>query len=102
MGMYSRPAAAVSVVIRRSMNDHGAMTVETEETNETRHLVDYASERVRSVLSGLPSGTTVPVEMTRVGSRSNVWRASALPSVRSEGTDSPSASPSPPQRSQAH
>jgi hypothetical protein len=63
------------------MNDHGTMTVETLETNECRHLVDYASERVRSVLSGLPAGTTIPVRMSRVGSRSNAWRARGLPSA---------------------
>jgi hypothetical protein len=62
------------------MNDHGAMTVETEETNEVRHLVDYGSDHVRSVLAALPAGATVPVRMTRVGSRSNAWRASGLPS----------------------
>jgi hypothetical protein len=62
------------------MNDHGAITVETEETNEVRHLVDYDSDRVRSVLADLPAGTTVPVRMTRVGSRSNAWRVSDLPS----------------------
>jgi hypothetical protein len=73
-------ATTVSVVIRQSMNDHGAVTVETRETNETRHLVEYASERVRSVLAGLPVGTTLPVQMTRVGGRSNVWRVSGLPS----------------------
>lgn len=73
-------SAPVSVVIRRAMNDHGAITVETEETNEVRHLVDYDSDRVRSVLADLPAGTTVPVRMTRVGSRSNAWRVSDLPS----------------------
>ena len=80
--MTQQPFAAttVSVVIRQSMNDHGAVMVETQETNETRHLVEYASERVRSVLAGLPEGTTLPVQMTRVGGRSNVWRVSGLPS----------------------
>jgi hypothetical protein len=63
------------------MNDHGTMTVETLETNECRHLVDYASERIRGVLSGLPAGTTIPVRMTRVGSRSNAWRVRGLPSA---------------------
>lgn len=63
------------------MNDHGTMTVETLETNECRHLVDYASDRIRAVLSGLPAGTTVPVRMTRVGSRSNAWRVRGLPSA---------------------
>lgn len=64
----------VSVVVRRPMNDHGTMTVEVADTRETRHLVDYESERLRRALSQLPSGTTVPVTMSRAGVRSNVWR----------------------------
>ncbi|SFG81435.1 hypothetical protein SAMN04488063_3036 [Halopelagius inordinatus] len=67
----SRPR---SVVVRRPMNDHGTMTVEVADTRETRHLVDYESERVRRTLSQLPSGTTVPLTMARAGGRSNVWR----------------------------
>jgi hypothetical protein len=63
------------------MNEHGGMTVELEGTNETRHLVAYASDRVRRVLGSLPEGTTLPVRMTRVGARANVWRAEALAGV---------------------
>lgn len=74
-------AVTVSVMIRQPMNDHGTTTVELEQTNETRHLVDYGSDRVRRILGGLPAGTTLPVRMTRVGARSNVWRATAVPGV---------------------
>jgi hypothetical protein len=81
MEQYRYLTTPVSVVVRRAMNDHGTMTVETAETNECRHLVDYASDRVRTALADLPTGATVPVEMHRVGARSNVWRANRLPSV---------------------
>lgn len=72
-----------TVTIRQSMNDHGTITVEVTETNETRYLVDYDSTRLRSTLEPLPSGTTIPLRMTRVGSRSNVWRVSDLAGVPS-------------------
>lgn len=83
MASLSPPTRAVptAVTIRRAMNDHGTVTVEVAETNETRHLVDYASDRLRSRLASLPTGTTIPVEMTRVGDRSNAWRVSGLPGV---------------------
>jgi hypothetical protein len=69
----------VSATIRKPMNEHSTVTVELGETNETRHLVEYDSERVRQVLGALPAGTTLPIRMTRVGSRSNVWRVTSLP-----------------------
>lgn len=73
-------SAHVTVVVRRPMNGHGTMTVEVVETNETRHVVDYATPLIRSTLSALPEGTTIPVELVRVGIRSNVWRVVDLPS----------------------
>ncbi|ELZ98695.1 hypothetical protein C440_00025 [Haloferax mucosum ATCC BAA-1512] len=66
------------VNVRVEMNDHGTMTVEVHETNETRHLVAYESERIRDALASLPEGARVPIEMVRAGSRSNVWKAVAL------------------------
>lgn len=83
MSRQRAPPPAVPVVVRRSMNDHGTMTVEVERTKETRYLVDYASDRIRSVLSALPAGTEIPVQMTRVGGRANVWKACGIPSVSS-------------------
>ncbi|KAB1188260.1 MULTISPECIES: hypothetical protein [Haloferax] len=71
-------ATPVLVNVRAEMNDHGTMTVEVHETNETRHLVEYESERIRDTLASLPEGTRVPIEMVRVGSRSNVWKVVAL------------------------
>ena len=80
MEQRSIPATPVtaSVTIRQPMNDHGTVTVELGETNETRYLVEYGSDRIRRVLSALPAGTTLPMQMTRVGSRSNVWRVVGL------------------------
>ena len=66
------------VTVVNPMNDHDTMTVEVEETNETRHLVDYADIDLRSTLAALPSGTTIPVSLSRAGVRSNVWRVEAL------------------------
>ena len=69
-----------TITIRRAMNDHGTTTHVTE-TNETRHRVGYASDRLRSTLGSLPVETTMSVRMTRVGSRSNVWRPCRLAGV---------------------
>lgn len=66
------------VTVRNPMNDHDTMTVEVEESNETRHLVEYANADLRETLSALPSGSTIPVSLSRAGVRSNVWRVDAL------------------------
>ncbi|WP_136589973.1 hypothetical protein [Salinigranum halophilum] len=83
MEQHAVPATPVTVsaTIRQPMNDHGTVTVELGETNETRYLVEYDSDRFRQVLRTLPTGTTLPIQMTRVGSRSNVWRVAGLPGV---------------------
>jgi hypothetical protein len=70
----SQPPAETRVVVRRPMNDHDTVTVEVCATNETRHLVEYASPELRRTLSDLPAGAAVPLGMSRVGVRSNVWR----------------------------
>lgn len=72
------PSVTVSATIRQPMNDHRTVTVELDETSETRYLVEYDSERIEQVIGSLPAGTTLPMQMTRVGSRSNVWRVVAL------------------------
>jgi hypothetical protein len=81
MGQRSGPTTPVTVsaTIRQPMNDHGAVTVELTETNETRYLVEYASDRIQRVLGALPADTTLPMQLTRVGGRSNVWRVNGLP-----------------------
>ncbi|KAB1194066.1 hypothetical protein GJR96_11740 [Haloferax sp. MBLA0076] len=76
--MTALSATPVLVNVRTEMNDHGTMTVELHETHETRHLVEYESDRIRDTLASLPVGARVPIEMVRVGSRSNVWRVVAL------------------------
>jgi hypothetical protein len=73
--METRPApAATHVVVRTPMNRHGTVTVEVAETNETRHLVEYASSDVRQTLASLPAGSRIPLTLVRAGARSNVWR----------------------------
>jgi hypothetical protein len=79
------PTQSTAVTVRQIMNDHGTMTVEVTETNETRYLVDYASSRIRSTLASLPVGSTVPVELERVGGRSNVWRVDGFGGVPRRG-----------------
>ncbi|ELZ95486.1 hypothetical protein [Haloferax sulfurifontis] len=85
--MVTLASAPVLVNVRVEMNDHETMTVELHETNETRHLVAYESERIRDTLASLPEGARVPVEMVRAGSRSNVWKAVALHGRRTLPTD---------------
>ncbi|WP_411963644.1 hypothetical protein [Haloferax sp. YSMS24] len=76
--MNPRSASPELVHVRTEMNDHGTMTVELHETNETRHLVEYESEEIHDTLASLPVGSRVPIEMVRVGTRSNVWKVVAL------------------------
>lgn len=73
------------VVVRRSMNDHGSMIVEVCDTNETRHVCEYATPEVRRRLEALSPGTTLRLRMSRVGIRSNVWRVFAVSNSRSAG-----------------
>ena len=79
------------VAIRRRMNDHGTMTVEVVASNETRHLVRYGTAQLRETLAALPSGSSVPLRMEKVGTRANVWRASELCAESQDG-DSGAAS----------
>lgn len=76
--MSVETSAPTRVVVRHTMNDHHTMTVEVEGSNETRHLVDYANPDLRRTLAALPSGTAIPVTLSRAGARSNVWRVEAL------------------------
>lgn len=67
-----------TVAVVRPMNDYGAMTVEVIASNDTRHVVEYASDDLRATLAQLPAGATVPVELERVGGRGNCWRVTGL------------------------
>jgi len=66
------------VAVRRSMNDHGTMTVERCDTNQTRHICAYATPDLRRRLASLPAGTELRLAMSRIGVRANVWRAVAV------------------------
>ncbi|MFB6090400.1 MAG: hypothetical protein ABEJ97_05010 [Halobellus sp.] len=64
------------------MNDYGAMTVEVCETNETRHVCEYATPELKRQLASLPTGATRSLTMSRIGVRANVWRAVAVGGCR--------------------
>lgn len=66
------------VTIDREMNEYGALTVHVDEENATRHIVEYASEELRSTLRELPSGSSVPLVTEPIGTRGNAWRATSL------------------------
>jgi hypothetical protein len=68
------------------MNDHGTMTIELCDTNETRHICKYATSELRHHLASLSAETEIPVAMSRIGVRSNVWRAEAVVENRSAET----------------
>jgi hypothetical protein len=68
-------ADARVVTVVRSMNAHGAMSLESEEDGAQYHVVEYRSRRLRETLESLPRGATVPVALTPVGSRGDAWRA---------------------------
>jgi hypothetical protein len=83
---------AATVRIVRSMNEHGAMCVEVEEDNATRHIVDYETDDLRRTLAALPEGASLPVRMEPLEDRANVWRAVGL---RGPGRLSTAAAPAP-------
>lgn len=59
------------------MNAHGAMVVRDTDRGATYHVVDYAAG-VRDRIEDLSTGSTVRLDLSRVGGRSNVWRAERL------------------------
>ncbi|MFD1598989.1 hypothetical protein [Halobellus rarus] len=90
----SSQGSRTRIVVRRPMNSHDTVTVEVCETNETRHLTEYASTELRRTLAVLPRGTTISLAMSRVGLRSNVWRVTGVcdgSSTRSGDDVSPAA-----------
>jgi hypothetical protein len=66
------------VTIHREMNEYGALTVHLEGQNATRHIVEYASDELKSTLRELPSGSSVPLVTEPIGTRGNAWRATSL------------------------
>ena len=71
-------AETTTARIEWPMNDHRAMTVRIEGTDEVRHLVEFADESVAETLSRLPTGATVPLRMESLGARGNAWRVTDL------------------------
>ncbi|MFC6726495.1 hypothetical protein ACFQE1_19435, partial [Halobium palmae] len=51
----TRETEPTTVAVVRPMNDHGAMTVEATASNDTRHVVEYAGDDVRTTLAQLPA-----------------------------------------------
>jgi ABC-type hemin transport system ATPase subunit len=60
-----------------SMNAHDAVTVRSDGTNATYHLVAYADESTHREVSSLSAGESARLSLSRVGDRANVWRADA-------------------------
>ena len=73
--------AEITARIEWPMNDHGAMTVRVEASNEVRQVVECASGAVEHTLARLPTGATVPLKMESLGSRGNAWRVTELVGV---------------------
>ncbi|WP_216824786.1 hypothetical protein [Salinigranum rubrum] len=65
------------VTVRRTVNEHGTMTVEVHDSNEYRQVVAFAAD-LRAVFANLPTGTTIPVEMERLHTRGNCWRVTSV------------------------
>jgi hypothetical protein len=77
MGISDPRTVATPVTVDWPMNEHGTMTVSVVETNEVRHLVEFAPG-VAAVLADLPAGTTLPVRMRRLPARGSCWRVTAV------------------------
>lgn len=73
--MHQRPhrVEGPSVVVVRNLAE--ALTVEVEETHETRHLVEFESTEVEELLHRLPVGSHISLYMERAWGRGNCWRA---------------------------
>lgn len=67
-----------TVHIEWPMNDHGAMTVRVEGSNEVRQLVEFADGNVEGTMAKLPAGASLPVRMESLGTRGNAWRVTGL------------------------
>lgn len=71
-------AAAIAVAVTKPMNDHGAMAVESVDTNACYQVVEYASPRLRRYLGRFSRGETIALELERIETRGNCWRAVAV------------------------
>jgi len=68
------------------MNAHDAVTVRSDGTNATYHLVTYADESTHEEVSSLSLGESARLSISRVGDRGNVWRADAATPRPGEST----------------
>jgi len=66
-------------------NDHNCATVRAHPRNETYHIVEYADDDARQRVADLPPGSVVRMELSRVGRRSNVWRAESVRTAHTDG-----------------
>ncbi len=82
------------VTVRRTVNEHGTMTVEVHDSNEYRQIVAFAAD-LRAVFASLPTGTTIPVEMERLHTRGNCWRVTSVGPTGRGGSDSARQLPDP-------
>ncbi|MFC4358097.1 hypothetical protein ACFO0N_09070 [Halobium salinum] len=72
-------ADAATVTVWRSTAGHDSVTVFLERKHACRQLVDYATEELRRLLVGLPTGTTLTVRMEPVVGRGDGWRVTGVP-----------------------
>lgn len=77
----SRPSNWMRAVVVYEQNDRGAMTLRNDETNATYQVVGYATPELQAAAGRLDSGTTVEVDMVRIGCRANVWLVRRLTGV---------------------
>ena len=68
----------IRAVVVYEQNARGAMTLRGCETDATYQVVGYATPGLRSTAGRLERGTTVEVDLVRVGCRANVWLARTL------------------------
>ncbi|WP_372910672.1 hypothetical protein [Salinigranum sp.] len=67
-----------SFIVTDSMNNHGAITVQSTDSHATYHVVDYADAEARERLASLTEGAQVRMSVTRAGVRANVWTATKV------------------------
>ena len=72
--------------VLRSMNTNNAINLLAPSANRVFQVVDYEDTSLRDELASLDPGKLVQLDLDRVGSRANVWKAS-WPGSRESVTD---------------
>lgn len=62
--------------VLRSMNANNAINLLAPSANRVFQVVDYEDTSLRDELASLDPGKLVRLDLDRVGSRANVWKAS--------------------------